>query len=511
MPRILLVDDEPLVTRSLQTMILDEMADVEVYATQSSQEAMELLARNMYDVVVTDVSMPKISGLELLDRVKALWPMTCVIVLTAYSSFDYAYRAGQYENVRFILKIEPPETVLEAVRKGLDTVRRYFSASQDDERIRRYMKESMPLLRQALLEKLLFLGEGLPERKVCESCGISVRPGEDTWLAVTGAVESQEKQQETVFLVLSSLRDLGFRADALVSGPRLIFLAQADAAAPPPIAGQLDRIIEGAGPEAGLSFALTVRPVPWPSLRTVCAELERRARKGLERSRIVLADPLTDRTCGLTFSDAFRWRRLIERGDSRALTEAVRDSVLEEGFPQGRQSCAVLLRLLLREYFGAGCLDQIRTDRGSAETVFFHGAFANPDEWVNEMGKVLRALFAGEAPAGTETDAVIDSVNRYMEEHYAEQISLTRIADRFSYNSSYLSRIYKQKTGEGISEHIARIRIEKACELLRETGMSVSGIAESCGFQTAKYFITVFKRSTGMTPKAWRSPDDAKG
>ena len=158
----------------------------------------------------------------------------------------------------------------------------------------------------------------------------------------------------------------------------------------------------------------------------------------------MLADPLKDRVCGLTFGDAFRWRRLIEQGDWQALTEAVRDGVLKEGFPQGRQNCALLLRLLLREYFGAACLDQVHTARGSAETVFFHGFFASPEEWIREVGEALRALFAGEAQAGTETDAVIGSVSRYIEEHYAEQISLTRIADRFSYNISYLSRIYKQ-------------------------------------------------------------------
>ena len=249
MARILLVDDEPIVTRTLRMLIEKELPGVGVCCANSAAEALELLHLNRYDMVITDVSMPRISGLELLEKIRSLDPACYVIVLTAYSSFEYAYKAAQYENVRFILKLEPPELIIAAVRNGLE----------------------------------------------------------------------QARQQAVI-------RDAAFRSD----------------------------VLDGGGPQS------------------------------------------------------------------------------------------------------------------------------------------------------SETDDVPDRVNRYILEHFSGQISLAQIAEKFSYNSSYLSRIYKQKTGEGLNEHIIRVRIEAACRLLRESSLSISEIAEKCGFQTTKYFITVFKRSRGMTPKAWR-------
>ena len=123
MPRILLVDDEPLVTGTLQALILGAMPDLEVQSVNSGSEALDLLDRNAYDLVVTDVSMPRISGLELLDHIRKQGSACYVIVLTAYDSFEYAYKASQYEDVRFILKIEPPEVILDAVRSGLESRR----------------------------------------------------------------------------------------------------------------------------------------------------------------------------------------------------------------------------------------------------------------------------------------------------------------------------------------------------------------------------------------------------
>ena len=507
MPRILLVDDEPLVTRTLQALILNEMPEIEVYAVNSPVEAMELLKKNMYDVVVTDVSMPRVSGLELLDQVKALWPMCFVIVLTAYNSFDYVYQASRYEDVRFILKIEPPDVMMAAIRRGLDKVRRYFTASEDNQRIRQSMQEALPLLRQTLLERLIGFGEELPENAVLESCGIRIRPGEDTWILVSGVINSREKQHEIHFLVLSSLRDRGFRADAMYEGFQLIFLVQTDRQTDVSsmILSQLDRIVEGAGAAVGLSFAVSDGPVPWTRLRQAGFQLQNDARQNLERSRIVARAFSGGGNGCIAIADALRWRRYLEQRSLDTLIKDIRGCLLSEGYPMGRQSCAMLLKLLLNELFGAQCLEQVKTGRYTAETVLFHGAFDTAESWLMETEAMLQALFSGSSSRkNTETDELVDSINRYIGGHFAEDISLTRIADSFNYNSSYLSRVYKQKMGEGMNEHIIRTRIDAACRLLSDHALSIGDIAERCGFQTAKYFITVLKRSKGMTPKAWR-------
>ncbi|NLV59321.1 MAG: response regulator [Clostridiales bacterium] len=507
MSRILLVDDEPLITRTLHTLILDEMPDVEVYGVNSALQAMEMLKRNVYDIVVTDVSMPRVSGLELLDHIKKLCPICYVIVLTAYDSFDYAYKTLQYEDVRFILKIEPPQMILDAIRGGLDKVRQYFSVTQDNQRIRQYLKDALPLLRQTLLERLLRFGEDLPDRAICESSGIGIVPGQDTLLAVTGPMKPQEKRQEICFLALSMLRDRGLMAEVWYSESSLVFLIQSEDGADMPsvILGQLDRLIEGADSAIGLSFAVSSRPVPWARVAEAVSVLESYAHHALESNRIVLRDPLAERKRSITFGDAFRWRRDMEQRNLSGLMDSIRSCVLLEGYPQGRNGCALLLQMHLRERFQADCLDGVKVDGYTAESVLFHGSFDSLEEWMAKVRTLLETLFMGSrARRLTETDDMLDRINRYIQEHFPQQISLTQIAEHFNYNSSYLSRIYKQNMREGLSEHIVRTRIEAACQMLQGSNRSINEIAEGCGFQSTKYFITVFKRVKGMTPKGWR-------
>lgn len=114
--RLLIVDDEETLTFSLCQTFINAPLDCEVVAAGSGEEALERLETNPYDLIITDIAMPGITGLELLAIVKSRFPSTHVIVITAYGSGEreeQAYRLGadQYLEKPFDIK-ELKKTVI---------------------------------------------------------------------------------------------------------------------------------------------------------------------------------------------------------------------------------------------------------------------------------------------------------------------------------------------------------------------------------------------------------------
>lgn len=98
----------------------------------------------------------------------------------------------------------------------------------------------------------------------------------------------------------------------------------------------------------------------------------------------------------------------------------------------------------------------------------------------------------------------IDEVLGWLRAHYAENPSLSEVSERFYYNDSYFSRLFKRFTGEGFNAYVNSLKIGEAAELLENTSLSVEAIAEKVGYADVKTFYTQFRKITGTTPGAFR-------
>jgi len=96
-------------------------------------------------------------------------------------------------------------------------------------------------------------------------------------------------------------------------------------------------------------------------------------------------------------------------------------------------------------------------------------------------------------------------VVQYLNDHYAEPLSLTAVAEQFAISTYYLSRTFKSATGFAFSEYINLLRLKEAQRLLRETDLKITDIALRTGFDNFSHFGKAFKKMAALSPRAYRS------
>ena len=99
----------------------------------------------------------------------------------------------------------------------------------------------------------------------------------------------------------------------------------------------------------------------------------------------------------------------------------------------------------------------------------------------------------------------VEKVTDYIEHNYMEELSVKILAHKFAINANYLSTLFKQATGQALVAYITNIRINRACNLLKNTDASITNIAVSVGYQDPLYFFKVFKKTVGKTPLEYRN------
>lgn len=120
-------------------------------------------------------------------------------------------------------------------------------------------------------------------------------------------------------------------------------------------------------------------------------------------------------------------------------------------------------------------------------------AVANLEE--NQAGREIEKM---------ESNDLHSKMERYIEEHFKEKISLEKMSEELHANKSYLSRLYKEKKGINISDAILQRKVDAAKEYLRKTDLKIYEVSGKVGFDDTGYFSKVFKKYTGQSPKEFQ-------
>jgi len=540
MVKILVVDDEPIITDGLYALLCQACDDYNVYKTYSASEALALLDSIRMDIVLSDIKMPGMDGIEMLSQIKKRWPTCHVLFLSGYSDFEYVQSAMQLGADTYILKSQGDEVILENVAQTVQLLREEQCNTFWQTHLQEELKKAQPLLCQEFLWKLL-LGE-LKEPAEMEHSflrlGLPIQPKSPLLLVggridrpLNGAIEGYPTelpgQIDAVFTaylsskvntvnVCWSRRYLCWMIQPLdqthtdYDALRVFLL------------GMLEKVQEHCLNQLNASVSLVVDPAPyeWSALSSCFSKMRSILTYQLSANDEMLlghtsffdshVSPVRDTSQGqapdvllhgLSVALDYRQRREYDQALNALL------DYLAGPQPAGQKIAAYhrLCVFFLEQINGTGL------DRSFWDTFHSYEIFSLPfEQWENTLhsafGSLSNWLFEELNKSHTQRfRQMVYTLHQYIDTHLNDDLSVNALAEIVYLNPVYLSRAYRQATGNKLSEYVLARRIERAKQLLRQPEKKVSEIAYQVGFESAAHFSRVFKKLTGKTPQEYRS------
>lgn len=520
--RVLLVDDEEDIRVGIsRKMDWTGLGFVLVGEADNGQDALELAESLRPDVVLTDIKMPFMDGLELCRILTERLPASKFVVFSGFDDFEYAKQAIQMNVSEYILKpINASElsAVLQKLKAELDRER---TERQNVETLRSRYEESLPMLRDLFCAHLLE-GRVAPGSGVEEARRLDINLRGDVWVAALAHVGGGGGRDAMTSLSVQQLLDENLPQErcrsflyndwvALIAGLDEEFSVYS-------FMGNLDRVCTLAGSYLDLTLTVGVG-APCDSLTGLVQSaagargaLEYRALVGRGRA-IYIGDLEPDNGVGLSFEEV----------DERSLTAAIKlcgetevreavETLMEKvrtANPSAGQYNLFFLELLtyllkltrrsglgMEEVFGAGFSSSVQaTDFPSLEAM---------GDWCLERCLRIQTLIHRR-----QTDTAGRTVERakeFIRQHYMESdLSVETLCAYLHLSLTYFSTLFKRETGMSFTAYVTVVRMEAAAEALRNTEEKTYLIARRCGYEDPNYFSYVFKKQFGVTPTKYRT------
>ena len=519
--RVLLVDDEEDIREGIsRKMDWLGLGFSLVGEAANGQDALELAESLRPDVILTDIKMPFMDGLELCRILTDRLPAARFVVFSGFDAFEYAKQAIQMNVVEYILKPINADELSAVLRRLKDQLDQERAERRNVELLRSRYTENLPVLRELFYANLLD-GHIEPGTERERAARLDIDLQGEEW-AVGLAYIGSDRRDALSTLSVQKLLEESLTADrcrlTLYNDWVAVIVSLTESFTVYDLIRAMDRVCTLAASYLGLTLTVGVG--------APCKELSGMARSAAEartaleyrsmvgRGQVIyIGDLEPDGGQVLTFEEA----------DERTLTAAVRlgseqevrDAAaalagkIREANPSAGQYNLFLMELVTH------LMKMTRRSGVGVEEVFGTG-FSLPiqdsalpsleelEDWCAERYLRLRTLIRRR-----QTDSAgqtVETAKEYIRQHYAESdLSVEKLCAYLHLSSTYFSTLFKRETGTSFTAYVTTVRMEAAAEAIRGTEEKTYLIAQRCGYEDPNYFSYVFKRHFGVTPTKYRS------
>lgn len=523
MYQLLIVDDEPLVQAGIRSMLNWNELNIEICGTaMNGQAALRIIEEKSPDIVITDIKMPVMSGLELAKVCRERYGENCpyFIILTSYEDFRMARDALSYQVSDYLVKLElTPEVLKNAIDRVLTQI--FHSRKKQLSAVNNH-----PFYDKFLISLLHNLFESEEQFRL-QSRDLNLNFDYGAYVCCYGEIispqadqMSAEKQMPLFTSSLQMIRELGSKylpvyALSLDLRHFALIFCFADSSDTADYVENLTDILQNISGTLQNYYNVSLRcgiglPVQTPD--TICDSYQY-ARQIFQNTE--------SKDCIAAFDTDYSQEN-AKKSFNISLFKKDLTRAFEEYDPDILENTMQALYDLFRDHPGhyVQALDaasnilylsiSLLQDGESIVSGFFAGDAdgyrslykqSNVEhviQWLQFFCDKLCELFRTRRK--DYKNHIVTNVRKYINEHVSERLSLNEVAAVFGISPNYLSQLFSKYNDTGFSEYINICKVTEAKRLLEEENWKVYEVAEALGFESAFYFSKVFKRVEGVSP-----------
>lgn len=524
---LLIADDEDLVRNAISTIIdWESLGFTEIYQAEDGEEALEICRSHKIDLVLTDIVMPFMDGLELSTILNQEFPNIHVVILTGHENFEYAKRSVDLGVKNYILKPVGASTLYAKMRAICKTLDMEADQKEYIAKMRSQIRESMPILKEKFLYTLVCTEHGdkknLQER--IESMDISL--GDQGNIVGIVEIDLSQTSNSDIELFIFTAKNI---AQDSIGGGHCVFDDNNNCII---IVFNLTDFEEEGQFIAYNSLQVIQKAISAVlKIPVTCAmgsrvdtigELYnsyREARTALDCKYSLGVDRVYDINDLDYIEKAFYYpfdgiKDLIYsiKFSEQAEIEQAMNAIVQMVFGSRRLSISNIKMVFIETI--TSLLKELSNIKKISPGLWNDGfALYNQLEQMNSSDQVVSEILQFAYRVSDELHSnhtnscrqMVDHVETYIKEHYQDEtLCLSSAAEHAAVSTGYLSAIFKKETGRGFVEYLTDVRMEKAMELLKTTDRKSYEIAYDVGFSNPHYFSTAFRKYIGLSPSEFR-------